>query len=178
MRWLLPIPLLVVMVIGIWITGGLITDEFKLAMLLTAAWMALLGLACVVVAIRRRRLAVPLVGAYLVGAAAIGGYLALTTLTDTVVHERVATAAARPPDSRSHGQPRSQPRNVLLSRAAFESGEHESHGTATAIRLAKGGRVVTLTDFSTSPGRTFVCTWSRGPRATSPRSPTMWISAR
>jgi hypothetical protein len=148
MRWLLPFPLLALMVVGIWITGGLITDEFKLAMLLTAAWMALLGLVCVVAAIRRHRLAVPLLGAYLVGAVAIGGYLALTTLTDKVVDERVAKAAAQPTAHRSPGRPQ----NVLLSRAEFESGEHESHGRATAIRLATGGRVVTLTDFATSPG--------------------------
>jgi len=148
MRWLLPIPVLVVMVLGIWITGGLITDEFKLAMLLTAGWMALLGLVCIVVAVRRRRLAVPVLGAYFVGAAAIGGFLALTTLTDKVVHERVARVAARPAAHRSPDRPR----NVLLSSAAFESGEHESHGTARAIRLASGDRVLTLTDFATSAG--------------------------
>jgi hypothetical protein len=148
MRWLLPIPVLVVMVLGVWVAGGLITDEFKLAMLLTGGWMALLGLACLILAIRHRRLAIPVLGAYFAGAAAIGAYLALTTLTDTVVNERVATAAARPTAHRSSNQPR----NVLLARAAVESGEHESHGTASAIRLANGDRVITLTDFTTSPG--------------------------
>jgi hypothetical protein len=148
MRWLLPIPVLVVMVVGVWVAGGLITDEFKLAMLLTAGWMALLGVACLILAIRRRRLAIPVLGAYFAGAAAIGAYLALTTLTDTVVNERVATAAARLTAHRSSDMPR----NVLLARAGFESGEHESHGTASAIRLVNGDRVITLTDFTTSPG--------------------------
>jgi hypothetical protein len=88
MRWLAPIPVVVVMVLGVWVTGGLITDEFKLAMALTAAWVALLGLACLAVAIRRRRLRVPVLGAYVIAAGALGAYLGLTTLTDKVVNER------------------------------------------------------------------------------------------
>jgi hypothetical protein len=42
--------------------------------------------------------------------------------------------------------------NVALARGAFESGEHQTTGTATFVRLAEGGRVLTLTDFETSPG--------------------------
>ena len=71
MRWLLVIPVIVVTVVGVWITGGVITNEFKVAMALTAVWLALFGLTCVLVAIRRRRLALPVLGAYVVAAAAI-----------------------------------------------------------------------------------------------------------
>jgi hypothetical protein len=152
MRWLSPIPVVVVMLLGVWVTGGLITDEFKLAMLLTAAWMALLGLACLAVAIRRRRLRVPVLGAYVLAAGALGAYLGLSTLADKVVHERVATATARQAAPRAQHGPSDGPRNVLLAKGSFQSGEHESHGRATTIRLANGDRVLTLTDFETSPG--------------------------
>ena len=148
MRWLLPIPVVVVMLLGVWVTGGLITDEFKVAMWLTAGWMVLLGAICLGVAIRRRRLALPVLGAYVLAAGVLGTYLGLTTLRDKVVHERVATAAAREPSHRSD----SRPRNLLLAAGSFQSGEHASQGTATAIRLARGGRVLTLTDFETAAG--------------------------
>src|SRR6266545_3271501 len=148
MRWLLTIPVVVAMVLGVWITGGVITNEFKVAMALTLGWMALLGLTCLIVAIRRRRLAFPVLGAYVVAATAIGAYLGITTLADKVVHERVATAQAR---QAVHQHP-GRPRNLLLARGTFQSGEHESHGTASEVRLAQGGRVLTLTDFETSPG--------------------------
>jgi hypothetical protein len=152
MRWLLPMPIAVVMVFGVWVTGGLITDEFKLAMLLTGAWLALLGLACLAVAIRRRRLRVPVLGGYFVAAAVLGTYLGVSTFADKVVNERVATATARPAAAHAGDLAKTRSRNLLLARGSFQSGEHESHGTATAIRLASGGRVLTLTDFETSPG--------------------------
>src|SRR5215208_2017280 len=148
MRWLLVIPIIVVTVAGVWITGGVITNEFKVAMALTAAWLALLGLTCLIVAIRRRRLALPVLGAYVVAAAAVGAYLGITTLADKVVSERVATAQARPAVHRHPGRPR----NMLLARGIFQAGEHESHGTATEVRLAHGGPVLTLTDFATAAG--------------------------
>jgi len=153
MPWLLPLPVVVVMLLGVWITGGVITDDFKVAMVLTAGWMALLGLTCLLVAIRRRRLALPVLGTYVLAAGAIGAYLGLTTLTDKVVHERVATAPAHPnaKPNGAHGNG-NQESNVLLARGSFQSGEHESHGTASAIRLGSGGRVLTLTDFETAAG--------------------------
>src|SRR6266511_2230327 len=138
MRWLLTIPVVVAVVLGVWITGGVITNEFKVAMALTLGWMALLGVTCLIVAVRRRRLALPVLGAYLVAGVAIGAYLGVTTLADKVVDERVATAQARPA---VHRHPE-QPRNLLLARGSFQSGEHESHGTATEIRLAGGARVL------------------------------------
>ena len=151
MRWLLPIPVVVAMLLGVWVSGGLITDEFKLAMALTAAWMAVLGLVCLAIAIRRPRLRVPVLGAYVLAAAALGIYLGVSTFTDKVVNERVATASAQQPAPR-HDRSADRPRNVLLAKGSVQSGEHESHGTATTIRLSSGDRVLTLTDFETSPG--------------------------
>src|SRR5919206_84823 len=45
--------------------------------------------ACLAVAVTWRSVRVPVLAGFLVSAGAIGGYLALTTLRDRVVHERV-----------------------------------------------------------------------------------------
>jgi hypothetical protein len=57
---------------GVWVTGGLITNDFELAMALTTAWLVLTGVVCAAIAWRRRRLAVAVLGAYLLTAGAIG----------------------------------------------------------------------------------------------------------
>ena len=133
----------VVVVAGIWVTGGLITNDFTLAMALTAAWMALAAIGCLLIGLRRRDLLLPLLGAYLLTAAVAGIYLGRSQLFDDRVDEQVATVRPVAPD---------RPQNVLLSRARFEPVEHSAGGTASAIRLAEGGRVLTLTDFEVSNG--------------------------
>jgi electron transfer DM13 len=84
-----------------------------------------------------------------VSGGAIGGYLALTTLRDTVVHERVfvgrpVAAAARDPLRRRAP--------VELARGRLRSGEHRTVGVAAVVRLPDGTRYLTLRGFSTSPG--------------------------
>ncbi|MGH2968223.1 MAG: hypothetical protein ACRDK0_04040, partial [Solirubrobacteraceae bacterium] len=81
----------VVIVLGIWVTGGLITNEFRIAMWLTAAWMGLAGLACFAIAARSRTLRWPVLGAYIVTAGVAGLYLGSSQLFDKTVNERVAT---------------------------------------------------------------------------------------
>jgi hypothetical protein len=132
-----------VVVLGIWVSGGLITNDFNLAMTLTAVWMAIAALGCVLVAWRRRDLRLPLVGAYLLTAAVAGVYLGRSQLFDDRVNERVATVSPVTPD---------RPRNVLLGRASFEPVAHSASGTASTIRLAGGSRVLTLTGFEVSNG--------------------------
>jgi Electron transfer DM13 len=135
-----------IVLVGVWVAGGVISNDFRLSMVLTAAWFALSGLACVAVAIRQRTLRVPVLAAYLVTAAAIGTYLGLATLRDRVVHETVVTgtpiaAAPAPPAA-----------NVELARGRFRSGEHATSGRAAVVRTAGGTRYLTLTSFATSPG--------------------------
>ena len=94
-RTLVSIPAVVaVVLLGVWVSGGLISNDFRTSMALTAAWFALSGAACLLVARRSRALRVAVLGAYVVTAAAVGVYSASTTLRDRVVHERVVTAAA------------------------------------------------------------------------------------
>ena len=146
-----------IVVTGVWVAGGVITDDYRASMALTALWFAVSGAACLLVARRHRALRVPVVAAYLLTAGAVGAYLGATTLRDDVVHERVITAAppaaepvAGTPESASAPEPERGP--VELARGRFRSHEHETTGTARVIRDTDGRRYLTLTSFSTSPG--------------------------
>ena len=153
------VAVVVVLLLGIWVTGGLISDDFTLSMALTAVWMGAAGLACLAIGLRRRDLRVPVLGAYLVTALVVGVYLTQSTFLDDEVDEDVVTAApaARQPEAeqdeaRSARRERAPSGNVQLARGEFESLAHPGEGVATAIRLAKGGQVLTLTNFEVDNG--------------------------
>jgi Electron transfer DM13 len=149
------VPLVAAIVIaGIWAAGGVVTNDFRLSMLLTALWVGVAGLAAVVLALRWRPLALPVLGTVVVTAGSVMGYLFYASSVDRVVDEKVAVAAPEPAPSETRGQAMSArpERNVALGAGAFESAAHETTGRATLIRLAEGGRVLTLTHFETDPG--------------------------
>jgi hypothetical protein len=131
------VAVVVVVVAGIWVSGGVITNDFGLAMALTAVWMGIAAAACLAIAWRRPGLRVAVIGAYLLTAIVAGGYLGRSTLIDDEVNERVVKVT---------------PRNVLLSRGRFESVAHPAEGTAATIRTAAGARVLTLTSFEVDNG--------------------------
>ena len=144
-----------VVLAGLWVTGGLISNDFRVAMALTAAWMALCGATALVIAIRSRAFRRPVLAAYVVTAAVAGVYLGASVVADDVVNERVATVPPPPAAEMAvAGQPArpAQPRNVRLRSGRFEPGAHAATGVATAIRLARGGRVLTLTGFEVDNG--------------------------
>jgi Electron transfer DM13 len=136
---------------GVWIAGGIVTNDFRTSIALTTAWFTVSGGACLIVAWRAPAFRVPVLVTYVVVAAAIGGYLGLTTLRDRVVHERIVTGVPQSaPEAPEPATPR--PRNVELLRGRFRSGEHATAGTASIVRLADGRRFLTLAGFSTSAG--------------------------
>jgi len=146
-----------IVVTGVWIAGGVITDDYRTSMALTAIWFALCAAACLLIARRSRALRVPVIAAYLLTAGAVGAYLGATTLRDDVVHERVITAAApaAAPEAGTPAPPAAaapEPGPVELARGRFRSHEHETAGTARVIRDTDGRRYLTLTSFPTSPG--------------------------
>lgn len=130
---------------GIWIAGGVLTNDFRLSMLLTAVWLGIAGLAALAVALRWRPLALPVLGTVVVTAASAMGYLLYASSVDRVVDEQVAVAA---PSSRQA----EADQNTALGGGDFSSAAHETRGQASLIELAEGGRVLTLTDFETDPG--------------------------
>jgi hypothetical protein len=140
----------VITLAGIWISGGLITNDFALAMALTAVWMGVAAAGCLFVAWRRPGLRVPVLGAYLLTAVVVGIYLGRSTILDDEVNERVVRVS--PPVAAGEAPASDRPRNVLLARGGFEPVAHSVTGTATAIRRAGGGNVLTLTGFEVDNG--------------------------
>jgi hypothetical protein len=157
-RRLLSIPAVaLVFLFGVWVAGGVVTNDYKTSMALTAAWFLLSGAACLVVARRSRALRIAVLGTYVITAGAVGAYLGLTTLRDQVVHERVFTAAPAPAAAASESASasaadKSAPAVVEIARGRFRSHEHTTTGDAAVVRLADGRRFLTLTSFETSPG--------------------------
>lgn len=127
-----------IVLLGIWVTGGLLTNDFRLSMLFTALWLGAAGLGALLVARRRRPLALPVLGTYVVTAVAVGGFLLYASSVDKVVREQVAVEG--------------RAGNVALAAGAFVSGDHETSGRAALVRTGGGTTVLTLTGLETSPG--------------------------
>jgi hypothetical protein len=132
-------------VAGVWIAGGAITDDFRIAMALTALWFATAGAIALISFKAGRSIGIPLLAGYLIAATAAGGYLAATTLVDKTVRETVVTGTPATDAPRPEA-------NIEEARGSFRSGEHATRGTARVIRMPDGRRVLTLTGFSTSAG--------------------------
>lgn len=158
---LLSVPVVVVLLLGGgWVAGGLLTNDFTLSMVLTAAWAGIVGLACLL-AFRRRREMWPALAAFAVTATAAGIYLGSETLIDDKVDEDVVSAQPSPGGRSAGGAPGAKPpaarspapANVLLSKGRFRSLGHETAGMAQAIEVRGGRRrVLTLTGFETDNG--------------------------
>jgi hypothetical protein len=147
LRVLLALGVAAGLVVGIWIAGGVLTNDFVASVILTGVWLGGAGLACLALSWRHRRLRLPLLVPYVIVALAATVWLGRAEFFDDVVDEDVVKAEAAAPDKGS-----SAPRNVLVARGTFESLEHESSGVASLVRTRGGRHVLTLTRFSTSNG--------------------------
>jgi hypothetical protein len=127
-----------IVLLGIWVAGGAITNDFTTAMRLTVAWMVLAGLAALAIAWRSRAFRWPVLAGYVVSAGAAAVVLGSAMFFDNVVNEQVA-----------HGGVGG---NVALAAGAFESVRHPASGQAHVVRLADGGRVLTLTSLDVANG--------------------------
>ena len=141
---------------GGWVAGGVVTNDFGLAMLLTAVWVGAVGLVCLLLFLRRREMW-PVLAVFVLTAGAAGGYLAMETLVDDRVNEDVVTAS-RAGDGGTGGGGREKQGgggadpNVLLASGGFSSLEHTTSGDVEWIDVADGRAVLTLTAFETDPG--------------------------
>jgi hypothetical protein len=143
----LSVPAVVVILLGGgWIAGAVITNDFTISMFLTAAWVGVVGSACLALFLWRREMW-PALAAFTVTAAVAGAYLGAETFIDDTVDENVVTAAAPAPPEGGN-----RPANVLLSRGRFESLEHETMGVAQVIDVRGKRRILTLTRFETDNG--------------------------
>jgi hypothetical protein len=155
------IPLVVVVVlVGVWVSGALVTDDEKAAKALTGLWFLLAGVMAVGVGRRWRPLALPVIGTFVVVAGVTGGFLLYTSTVDQVVDEDIVVADSAAPDAngpaadQAVGQPSDEPKpgNVEVATGSFVAGAHPTTGTATVIEASDGQRILTLTDFATDPG--------------------------
>jgi hypothetical protein len=152
-RGALSIPVVAgVVLLGVWFAGGVVSNDFRTSMALTAAWFVLSGAGCLLIARRSRTLRVAVIGTYVVTAGAVGAYLGLTTLRDRVVHEQVVTATPAMVTAPDAGSRAPKPAAVEVARGRFRSHEHATSGDVAVVRLADGRRFLTLTSFDTSPG--------------------------
>ena len=86
------IAVVVVLLAGIWVSGGVITNDFRLATALTAVWMGIAAAACLAIAMRSRGLRLPVIVGYLLTAIAAAGYLERSQLVDDTLNQGPVTA--------------------------------------------------------------------------------------
>jgi hypothetical protein len=137
-----------VVVLGVWVAGAVVTDDPTAAKVLTGGWFAVTGGLAVALGRARRVSALALLTGWLVTTSVAGGFLLISSTVDTVVREQVVTAPADP----GPAGPRSAPVVRLVADGRFRSGAHETRGTASLVRTPDGRRFLTLTGFSTAPG--------------------------
>lgn len=156
-----PVVVLVVLA-GVWLTGAVLTEDADVAMVLTGAWFAVAGALALVAGLRWRRLALPVVGAWLVTSVAVGGYLLVTSTVDRVADEEVVVAPRTGGDagdepgasggSGMSGESGTSDDPTLLAEGRFRDAAHPTAGRAQLIARPDGSRVLTLTRFETDPG--------------------------
>ena len=123
------VPLVVgVVLLGTWVSGGLVTDDFELSVALNALFFVLAGFVALIVAVRRRDLLWPVLGTFVIASTLVGMYLAYGTFVDKTVDEAVA-------------------RGPAAAAGPFRSHAHETIGTARVV-----GNEVQLINLDTDPG--------------------------
>lgn len=122
----------VVVLLGVWVTGGLLSNDFETSMALTTIFFVVAGVAALALARFRRSIGVPVLVAFALTSAAVGGYLAYSSFVDKAVDEAVASGER-------------------LGEGSFRSHAHETTGTARLVR-AGGAAKLQLIDLETDPG--------------------------
>ncbi len=139
----------VVVLAGVWVTGGAVTDDATAAKVLTGVWFGVSGVLALRLARSHQVPAFAVLAGWFVTTSFTGGYLLITSTADRVVHERVVVAESVPDPAAA---PRARPTAVLVASGRFLSGAHETRGLASLVRAADGRRLLTLTELSTAPG--------------------------
>jgi hypothetical protein len=147
--------------LGVWVTGGLVTNDETVARGLTGLWLLLAGAASVAVAWTRRAVAVPVLVGYSIAAVGLGGFLGYTSTIDQTVNEDVVVAAEVTDPSEgtdADGEGSGNAENRLLASGEFVAKAHPTEGTASVVDTPDGA-FLTLTDFVTDPGPDLKVYW-------------------
>jgi len=174
---LVMVPILVViLLLGTWLSAAVLAPRvatlighgfFVLSIAFGVAWFVLAGALLRRLTRGDRSLRLITRVTFLATALALSAFSVYTSVRTTTVNETVATgvAASRlamvaptmtaggsPPVPAGASTPAPVPVNVEVATGAFQSLDESAAGHAAVINLATGGRVLTLTDFSSSNG--------------------------
>jgi electron transfer DM13 len=154
-RALVGLAMVMLLAAGVVVLGRLANSD-GVAMALTGGWFALALLAGVALSQRRRELRLPLAAGWLAAAAATALLLGLPMLSDRRVDEQVVIGApagrATGAGSPTTAEAPALTGNLELARGRFVDLAHPGSGNAALVRLADGGRRLTLTGFATDRG--------------------------
>lgn len=158
----LAVPLVVaVLLAGLYLFAGAIAPGYFTSIGFGAAWMLVAGVTLSQLAKRVPGLRWWVRGAVIATSVAVGAWFALTSIGDTTVNEKVVTGvpASNLPERPASAAPSpareavSRPVNVEVATASIRpAAEGSASGEARVIKLARGGKRLTLTDLSVSNG--------------------------
>jgi hypothetical protein len=147
---------LVALLGGLWIAAGLLAPTYLTSIVFGVLWFVLASVVLGKAVKRRPDLKWWVRGTFLATSAVCAAAFAWTSLRDDKVNEKVlkgVPAAALPPAPKKAHASRAHKVNVALAKGQFAvADEGSAKGTATLIKKAAGGHVLTLTDFEVANG--------------------------
>ena len=146
----LAVPLVVaVLLAGLYLFAGAIAPGYFTSIGFGAAWMLVAGVTLSQLAKRVPGLRWWVRGAVIATSVAVGAWFALTSIGDTTVNEEVVTGV---PASNLPERPASAVNVEIATASIRPAAEGSASGEARVIKLARGGKRLTLTDLSVSNG--------------------------
>ena len=134
---------------GLWVAAGLIAPTYLTSIIFGVAWFVIASVVLGKAVKGRPGLKWWVRGTFLGTAALCTAAFAWTSLRDKTVNETVPVGV---PASKVTKKAR-KPQNLALASGPFKvADEGSARGTATAIKMASGGRVLTLTHFAVNNG--------------------------
>jgi hypothetical protein len=162
---LLAIPAVVVtLLVGLWLIASVIAPSYWTSIAGGVAWFVVVSLVLGRIYKGRPDLKLPLRGTFLLAAAAAAFAFYWTSIREEEVNEQVVTgepadragggdAGSRGEGGGSAQRSREKPAgNVQVASGTVESLAHSGEGNAAVVKLAQGGRKLTLTEFDIDPG--------------------------
>jgi hypothetical protein len=150
-----------VLLVGLWLISGRIASGYWTSIAFGVAWFVLASVVLGKLTKHRRDLRRFTRAAFALTAIAVSFGFYWTSIRETTVDEDVvagvpASQAAAPSAGAPDGgepAPASMPvMNVQIAAGAVQAVGHSAEGRAALVRLARGGHVLTLTDFDIDPG--------------------------
>ncbi len=152
-----------VLLAGLWLISGRIASGYWASIAFGVGWFVLASVVLGKLTKRRRDLRRFTRPAFAVTAVAVSFAFYWTSIRETTVDEDVvagvpasramAPAPAASPSGGGEAAPAAMPAmNVQLAAGSVEAVGHSAEGRAALVRLARGGHVLTLTDFDIDPG--------------------------